>query len=91
VQRLQPAVKAPGEAREDWQIIQSIANAMGSDWQYHSVADITREINQLTPQYAGITWERVGPDGLQWPCPHEDHPGTRVLHQDTFVRGKAEM
>ncbi|MBY5948332.1 formate dehydrogenase subunit alpha [Photobacterium rosenbergii] len=92
VQRLNPAVKAPGQAMEDWQIIQNIANAMGSDWAYQSVEDITAEINALTPQYAGITWDRVGKDGLQWPCRDENHPGTRVMHQEKFVRGeKAEM
>ncbi|MGR5064755.1 formate dehydrogenase subunit alpha [Photobacterium sp. DNB22_13_2] len=92
VQRLNPAVKAPGQAMEDWLIIQNIANAMGSDWAYQSVEDITAEINALTPQYAGITWDRVGKDGLQWPCRDENHPGTRVMHQENFVRGKkAEM
>ncbi|MGR5142319.1 formate dehydrogenase subunit alpha [Photobacterium sp. DNB23_23_1] len=92
VQRLNPAIKAPGQAREDWQIIQTIANAMGSDWNYQSVKDITEEITQLTPQYAGIKWDRVGKDGLQWPCRDENHPGTRIMHQENFIRGeKAEM
>ncbi|MGF1723474.1 formate dehydrogenase subunit alpha [Photobacterium nomapromontoriensis] len=91
VQRLMPAIKAPGEAMEDWQIIQTLANAMGSDWNYQSVMDITEEITQLTPQYAGITWDRVGKDGIQWPCHDSEHPGTRTLHQEAFIRGKGEM
>ncbi|KLV03414.1 formate dehydrogenase [Photobacterium aquae] len=91
VQRLSPAVKAPGEAKEDWQIIQMIANAMGSDWAYDCVQAITKEITELTPQYAGITWDRVGRDGIQWPCRDAEHPGTRIMHQDTFIRGKGEM
>ena len=33
------------------------------------------------PQYAGMTYERVGTQGLQWPCPTEDHPGTPFLHE----------
>ncbi len=56
VQRISPAINPPGEAKEDWWIIQSIANAMGSDWAYQSVQDITEEICQVTPQYAGIHW-----------------------------------
>ncbi|MGF1702645.1 formate dehydrogenase subunit alpha [Photobacterium makurazakiensis] len=91
VQRLSPAIKAPGVAKEDWVIIQDIANAMGSDWEYQSVKDITEEITQLTPQYAGITWDRIGRDGLQWPCRDDEHPGTRIMHQETFLRGKGEM
>ncbi|KOO12054.1 hypothetical protein AKJ18_25940, partial [Vibrio xuii] len=35
VQRINPAVKAPGEAKEDWWIIQQIANAMGGEWHYN--------------------------------------------------------
>jgi formate dehydrogenase major subunit len=91
VQRLVPAVQAPGEAREDWQIIQSIANAMGSDWQYESVQDITEEIADVTPQYHGIRWQSVGKNGLQWPCNNVKPFGTRIMHQDQFIRGKGAM
>ncbi len=91
VQRISPAINPPGEAKEDWWIIQSIANAMGSDWAYQSVQDITEEICQVTPQYAGIHWERIGRDGIQWPCKDSQHLGTRVMHQETFTRGKGEM
>ena len=41
-----------------------------------------------TAQYAGITYARIARAGLQWPCPTEDHPGTRYLHKDGFARGK---
>lgn len=91
VQRLRKALKAPGQAKEDWVIIQEIANAMGSDWHYQSACDIQEEIRQLSPSYGGISWERVGTDGLQWPCPTLDHPGTPYLHKGKFARGKGLM
>lgn len=91
VQRLSPAVSAPGEAREDWWIIQQIANAMGGDWHYRSVREITDEICQLTPQYAGMQWDRIGQHGLQWPCNEAAPEGTRVLHRERFTRGKGQM
>ncbi|MDY6916314.1 MAG: formate dehydrogenase subunit alpha [Candidatus Cloacimonadota bacterium] len=87
IQRLNKALEAPGKAKSDWEIIQLIANKMDAGWNYKHVKDITAEINELTPQYAGITWERVGRDGLQWPCPTENHPGTAYLHKDRFARG----
>ncbi len=87
IQRLNVAVKSPGETKEDWEIIQLIANAMGSDWNYQEVKDITEEINLTTPSYAGITWDRIGLNGLQWPCPTTGHPGTPYLHKDKFARG----
>lgn len=90
-QRLRKVLDPPGQAREDWIIIQDIANAMGSDWNYKSAHDISQEICQLSPSYAGITWERVGDTGLQWPCPALDHPGTPFLHKGQFTRGKGLM
>jgi len=90
-QRIRKAIKAPGQAKEDWVIIQEIAKAMGSDWNYQSAHDIAEEVRQLTPSYGGITWERVGNTGLQWPCPTLEHPGTPYLHKGAFARGKGLM
>ncbi|MFM5429885.1 formate dehydrogenase subunit alpha [Aeromonas veronii] len=91
VQRISPALKAPGDAREDWWIIQQIANAMGSDWRYQNPQEITAEICRVTPQYAGIQWDKVGVQGLQWPCNDAMPEGTRLLHGKQFTRGKGEM
>ena len=84
-----PIVSAPGEARVDWVIIQQLARAMGADWKYQSGEEILAEINALTPQYAGITHQRIqAGERLQWPCPSVDHTGTTYLHKDQFTRGK---
>lgn len=88
VQRINKIIEPPQGVKNDWEIIQLIANAMGSDWNYQCVRDITDEINALTPSYGGITWDRVGRFGLQWPCPNTEHPGTPYLHKDKFARGK---
>ncbi|EIV8481824.1 formate dehydrogenase subunit alpha [Vibrio vulnificus] len=91
VQRISPAVNPPGEAKEDWRIVQEIANAMGSDWHYRSVADITNEITRVTPQYAGLKWENITPEGVQWPSNKNNPAGTRIMHQTQFTRGKGQM
>ena len=49
--------------------------------------EIFQEISTLTPSYGGITYERLEGDGLAWPCPDQDHPGTTFLHKDKFARG----
>jgi formate dehydrogenase major subunit len=46
------------------------------------------EIASVTPQYGGISYDRIEETGLQWPCPTKDHPGTKYLHKGSFVRGK---
>lgn len=91
VQRIKPAVKAPGEAKEDWAIIQMIANAMGSDWGYQTVADITNEITRVTPQYGGLRWENITLNGVQWPSNKNNPDGTRIMHQTQFTRGRGQM
>ena len=59
---------------------------------YTTPQEIFEEIRQVTPAYAGITYERLEREGgLQWPCPHPDHPGTRYLHKGRFTRGKGQF
>jgi predicted molibdopterin-dependent oxidoreductase YjgC len=38
-----------------------------------------------------MSYTRLGIDGLQWPCPDSDHPGTPYLHKDGFARGKGHF
>jgi len=87
VQRVRKAVEAPGEAKADWEIVAAISSKLGYPMAYGSAAEIMAEINQVTPSYAGITYERIEKEGIQWPCPSTDHPGTRFLHKDRFTRG----
>ena len=88
IQRIRKAVEAPGEARPDWEIIASIASLMGYPMQYSSAQQIFEEIAGLTPSYAGVTYRRLEKEGLQWPCPTNDHRGTKFLHKDRFSRGR---
>jgi predicted molibdopterin-dependent oxidoreductase YjgC len=83
------AISSPGLARPDWQIICELSTLAGYPMNYKSPVDIMKEINAVTPSYAGITYERLERGyGLQWPCINEDHPGTPYLHKDKFSKGK---
>jgi formate dehydrogenase alpha subunit len=88
VQMVRKAVDPPGEAKPDWRIIQELSNRFGFPMDYESPRSVMEEIARLTPSYAGITYDRLQGDGLLWPCPHQDHPGTKFLHQGRFTRGK---
>jgi len=87
VQRVRKAEKTVGHDWPDWRILTELARRMGHRWPYQRVEDIFEEIRGLTPSYAGITYERIEKEGLQWPCPNEEHPGTVYLHRDRFTRG----
>ncbi|WP_459926004.1 molybdopterin oxidoreductase family protein, partial [Desulfatiferula olefinivorans] len=87
IQRVRKAVAGPGIARADWEIIMMLAEKMGAPMRYQKSEDIFNEMRTVTPSYAGVTYERIEQDGIHWPCPTEDHPGTPMLHVGRFTRG----
>lgn len=89
VQRVRKAIDAPGKAKQDWIIVQDLLNLFGIESNYKISEDIFEEMRTLTPSYGGITYDRIDNlEGLQWPCPTEDHLGTKFLHSGKFTRGK---
>ncbi len=90
VQRLHKALDPVGESKPDWKIICALAAAMGKGefFGYESVEEIWDEIRVVWPVAYGITYQRLDHKGLQWPCPSETHPGTEVMHVDSFQSGK---
>ncbi len=52
-------------------------------------AAVFDEITHCWPAMAGMSYDRLEEQGLQWPCPAPDHPGTPVLHENGFPRGRA--
>ncbi|MGZ4690695.1 MAG: formate dehydrogenase subunit alpha [Acidimicrobiia bacterium] len=87
VQRVRSAIAPPGDALPDWEIVARLGAALGRPelFRYDSPAQIWEEIRRVWLPGAGIGYERLdAPGGLQWPCPTDDHPGTALLHRDTF-------
>jgi formate dehydrogenase alpha subunit len=88
VQLVRKAVEAPGECKDDWQILCEIATRMGMPMAYAGSREICEEIARVTPSYAGIIYDRIAVEGLHWPCPTPEHPGTPILHREQFTRGR---
>ena len=92
VQRVRKAVDPPGNARADWEIICDVARAAGYQMpNYPGSKEVFAEYASLTPKIAGISYQRLEENiqGLQWPCPDENHPGTPTLHGDGPLIGTA--
>jgi formate dehydrogenase major subunit len=82
VNRVRTASLPPGHAKPNWWIFKEIAKRMGHDWVSNSAREIwDNEISVLAPSLMGVKYHRLEGDGLQWPCTHEQHPGTCFLHQ----------
>ena len=88
VELVRQAIPPVGDSRPDWQIVQDLSTRMGYPMHYDSAEAIFEEMKSLTPSYAGMSYARLADQGLQWPCPTPDHPGTVFLHKDRFSRGK---
>lgn len=88
VQRIRRALSPPGESKPDWQIICELSAKMGYEMPYQSPEEIMEEVASVTPIYGGIYYDRLEEEGIQWPCPTLDHPGTPILHTGGFTRGK---
>ena len=99
VQRVRQALPALGDSRVDWQIICQLAQRMRrlqgrstNGFDYAHPEEIWEEMRSLTPDFAGITWERLEREGgVHWPCPSLDHPGTPYLFEHDFPRGKGKF
>ncbi|NTV43576.1 MAG: molybdopterin-dependent oxidoreductase, partial [Syntrophobacteraceae bacterium] len=90
--RIHKAIEPLGDTLPDWQIICRLSKAMGYPMDHAGPEDIFREACSLAPKlYGGMTYERLGIDGLTWPCPTADHPGTPFLHKEAFSRGKGKF
>ncbi len=92
-QRVRQAIPPRGNSRPDWWITAQIGQRMSDHgFDFNAPQEIMAEVNQVTPIYGGITYERLEDvNGLQWPCPTTDHPGTQFLHQGKFARGKGHF
>ncbi len=100
VVKINEATPPPGEARRDWEIICDLARRLGRGryFDYSSTEQMFEELRVASKggsaDYYGITWKRVEEEqGVFWPCPTEDHPGTprlfeggRFFHPDGRAR-----
>jgi len=90
--KINKAVDCPGEARQDWRIIQDIAKALDREQglTFTSPAEMFDELRRASKggvaDYSGITYEKIERQhGVFWPCPNDDHPGTpRLFEPDSW-------
>ena len=87
--KINKAIDCPGEAREDWRIIQDIAGALGRQrgFIFTNPREIFNELREVSrgaiADYSGITYEKIERQyGVFWPCPSDDHPGTPRLFEE---------
>ena len=94
VQMGRTALALPGDARQDWWIIQEIANRIGLDWRYTGPADVFAEMKAVMPSLDNITWERLWAESaVTYPCEAPDKPGMDIVFGEGFPTpdGRAKL
>ncbi|MEX2552164.1 MAG: molybdopterin oxidoreductase family protein [Actinomycetota bacterium] len=87
------ASEPPGQARPDWWIVCEIARRLGrypEKFEFSSSREIFEELRIASAgglaDYSGMTYERIEQaEGIFWPCPSIDHPGTPRLFEERFA------
>ncbi|WP_413378847.1 assimilatory nitrate reductase catalytic subunit NasC [Alkalihalobacillus sp. 1P02AB] len=86
------AMKPIGEAKHDWQILCLIAKTLGAGrfFPFNNAEEIFNELRKASrggkADYYGMSYSRLREnEGLLWPCPSVDHPGTSRLFEEGFA------
>jgi assimilatory nitrate reductase catalytic subunit len=88
--RRRRALDPPPDVRTDMRFLKDLADRLGrgrffSDDPRTVFDELRRASAGGIADYAGITYERIDAEqGVFWPCPSEDHPGTPRLFADRF-------
>ena len=94
IQAVNQVVKPLVGTKPDGQIIIDIMNKMSNEintqqQDYHPDW-ILGEISQIVPFFAGVSWDKLGENGMQWPVA-ADGTETTILHQEEFTLGKGQF
>jgi len=85
VQLGRKAIEPPGDAREDFWILNELARRVGVDWYYSHPREVFNEMRQCMDSIAGITWDRLERESsVTYPCVKEGDPGAPVVFIENF-------
>ena len=94
VQIARPVLDPPGDARQDWLLIQELAQRIGLAWNYQHVSEVFTEMASVMPSLANFTWDRLlREESVTYPCDAPDQPGNEIIFAQSFptASGRAKM
>ena len=85
VQLGRKAIEPPGDAKEDFWLLNELGRRLGLDWSYTHPREVFAEMRTCMDSIAGITWERLERESsVTYPCVKEGDPGEPVVFVDRF-------
>jgi formate dehydrogenase major subunit len=94
VQLGRKAIEPPGDAREDFWLLNELGRRMGLDWNYTHPREVFNEMRLCMDSIAGITWDRLERESsVTYPCVKEGDPGDPVVFINDFptTTGRAKF
>jgi len=64
LQRLNRAVRPPGNARDDWESLRDLLQAAGGGDSLPSIDDVFRQMSETVPHFAGLSLSKIGDLGV---------------------------
>jgi len=64
LQRLNRAVRPPGNARDDWEILRDLLQALGGSNGLYTIDDVFRQMAAEVPEFHGLTLNKIGDLGV---------------------------
>jgi NADH-quinone oxidoreductase subunit G len=65
LQRLNRAVRGPGQARDDWEILRDLIQALAGGNGIYTIEDVFRQMSEVVPELHGLTLSRITDLGVQ--------------------------
>ena len=90
VQRVNKAAEPLPGTKPDGVIVTDMMQKLGYDQPTYDADQVLAEVADVVPFFKGITRERLGKLGLQWPV-KEDGTDTKILHEKEFKLGKGRL
>ena len=90
VQRVNKAAEPLPGTKPDGVIVTEMMQKLGFDQPIYDADQVLAEVADVVPFFKGITRERLGKLGLQWPV-KEDGTDTKILHEKEFKLGKGQL
>jgi NADH-quinone oxidoreductase subunit G len=88
LQRLNRATRPPGNARDDWEILRDLLQAIGGGDSLHSIEDVFRRMSETIPQFAGLSLSKIGDIGVHI-LEIEELPATQPTDEEAIEQAIA--
>ncbi len=91
LQRLNRAARGPGQARDDWEILRDLIQALSPENGIYTIEDVFSQISKAVPEFAGLTLSGIGDQGVEiLPADKSPNPPGEPAQEKVRQREKEE-